>query len=82
MLRKALTSPKLLSTNDNLLCLDKECENAAKTKLMTPDNFYQINDNNSNNLFFHTNIYSVSYHIDYRNTFIMNCKNKPKATGV
>ena len=27
------------------------------------------------------NISSVSYHIENLNTFIMNCKNKPKAIG-
>ena len=76
------TSPKLLSTNDYLLFPDEECENAAKTELMTPDDFYQINNNNSNNLFLHMNISSVSYHIDDLNTFIMNCKNKPKVIGI
>ena len=82
MLGKVLTSPKLLSTNDYLLFPDEECENAAKTELMTPDDFYQINNNNSNNLFLHMNISSVSYHIDDLNTFIMNCKNKPKVIGI
>ena len=43
---------------------DAEDYYAAKTELMTPDNFYQINNNNSNNLFLHMNISSVSYHID------------------
>ena len=79
---KVLTSPKLLSTNNYLLFPDEECENAAKTELMTPDDFYQINNNNSNNLFLHMNISSVSYHIDDLNTFIMNCKNKPKVIGI
>ena len=82
MLGKVLTSPKLLSTNDYLLFPDEECENAAKTELMKPDNFYQINNNNSNNLFLHMNILSASYHIDDLNTFIMNCKNKPKVIGI
>ena len=82
MLGKVLTSPKLLSTNNYLLFPDEECENAAKTELMTPDNFYQISNNNLNNLFFHMNILSVSYHIDVLNTFIMNCKNKPKVIGI
>ena len=82
MLDKVLTSPKLLSTNDYLLFPDEECENAAKTELMTPDDFYQINNNNSNNLFLHMNISSVSYHIDDLNTFIMNCKNKPKVIWI
>ena len=45
MLGKVLTSPKLLSTNDYLLFPDEECENATKTELMTPDDFYQINNN-------------------------------------
>ena len=79
---KVLTSPKLLSTNDYLLFPDEECENAAKTELMTPDDFYQINNNNSNNLFLHLNISSMSYHNDDLNTFIMNCKNKPKVIGI
>ena len=61
---------------------DAEDYSAAKTELMTPDNFYQINNNNSNNLFLHMNILSVSYHIDDLNTFIMNCQNKPKVIGV
>ena len=82
MLGKALTSPKLLSTNDYLLFPDEECENAAKAELMTPDNICQINNNNSNNHFFHMNILSVSYHIDVLNTFKMNCKNKPKVIGI
>ena len=81
MLGKVLTSPKLLSTNDYLLFPDEECENAAKTELTTPDNFYLINNNNSNNLFLHMNISSVSYHIDDLNTFIMDCRNKPKVIG-
>ena len=82
MLGKVLTSPKLLSTTNYLLFPDEECENAAKTELMTPENFYQINKNNSNNIFLHMNILSVSYHIDGLNTFIMNCKNKPKVIGI
>ena len=82
MLGIVLTSPKLLSPNDYILFPDEECENAAKTKLMTPDGFYQINNNNSNNLFLHMNISSVSYYIDDLNTFIMNCKNKPKVIGI
>ena len=32
---------------------DAEDYSAAKTELMTPDNFYQISNNNSNNLFLH-----------------------------
>ena len=82
MLGKALTSPKLLSTSNYLLFADEEFENAADTELMTPDNFYQINNSNSNNLSLHMNISSVSYHIDDLNTFIMNCKNKPKVIGI
>ena len=81
MLGKVLPSPKLLSTNDYLPFTDEECENAAKTESMTPDDFYQINNNNSNNLFLHMNILSVSYHIDDLNTFIMNCKIKLKLLG-
>ena len=76
MLGKVLTSSKLLSTNDYLLFLDEECKNAAKSEFMTPDDFYQINNNNSNNFFLHMNISSDSYHIDDLNTFIMHCKNK------
>ena len=49
MLGEVLTSPKSLSTKDYLLFLDEECKNAAKTELMTPDGFYQIDNNNSNN---------------------------------
>ena len=79
---KVPTSPKLLSTNDHLLFPDEECENESKTKLITPGNFYQISNNNSNNLFLHLNIFSVSYHIDNLNTFLMNCKNKPKVIGI
>ena len=82
MLGKVLTSPKLWSANDYLLFPEEECKNAAKTELMTPDDFYQINNNNSNNLFFHMNISSVSYHTDDLNTFIINCKNKPKDIGI
>ena len=80
MLGKVLTSPKLLSTNDYLLFPDEECKNAAKSKLMTPDDLYQIYNNNSNNLFLHMNIFSVFYHIDDPNTFIMNCKNVPQGS--
>ena len=82
MLSKVLTSPNFLSTNDYLLFPDRECENAAKTELMKLDDFYQINNNNSNNLFLYMNISSVSYLIDDLDTFIMNCKNKPKAIGI
>ena len=82
MLGKVLTSPKLLLTNDNLLFPDEECENAAKTEVMTPDDFYQVINNNSNNLFLLMNISSVFYHIDDLNTFIMNWKIKPKVTGI
>ena len=81
MLGKVLTFPKLLSTNDYLLFPDEECENAAKTELMAPDDFYQISNNNLNNLFLHMNISPVLYHIDDLNTFVMNCKNKPKVIG-
>ena len=79
MLGEVRASPKLLSTNDYSLFPDEECENGAKTELMTPDNFYQINNNNSNNLLLHMNTSSVPYHI---NTFIMKCKNKPKVIGI
>ena len=44
MLGKILTSPKIVSTN------------LVKTELMTPDNFYQIINDNSNILFLHMNI--------------------------
>ena len=81
MLGKVLTSSKLLSTNDYLLFPDEEYENAAKTQLITSDDLYQINNNNSNNLFLHMNISPVSYHTDDLSTFIMNCKNKPKVIG-
>ena len=82
MLGKVLTSSKLLSTNDYLLFPDEEYENAAKTQLITSDDLYQINNNNSNNLFLHMNISPVSYHTDDLSTFIMNCKNKPKVIGI
>ena len=82
MLGRVVTSPKLLLTNDCLLFPDEECENASKTELVTPDDFYQINNKNSNNLFWHMNISSISYHIDDLNTFIMNCKNIPKVIGI
>ena len=82
MLGKALTSPNLLSTKDYLIFPDEDCENVAKIELMTPGNFYQINNNNSNNFFLHLNISSVCYHIDDLNTFIMNCKNKPIVIGI
>ena len=74
MLGKLLTSPKVLSTNNYILSPDEEGENASKTELMTPGGFYQINSNNSNNLFLHMNISSVSYHTDDLNIFIANCK--------
>ena len=74
MLGKVLTSPKLLSANDYFHFPDEECENTAKSELLTPDDFYQNNSNNLNKLFLHMNISSVFYHIDDLNTFIMNCK--------
>ena len=49
---------------------------------MALDDFYQINNNNSNNLFLHMNISSVFYHNDDLNNFIMNCKNKLKVIGI
>ena len=58
MLGRVLTFPKHLSTNDYLLFPDEETES------MTPDYFYQINNKNSNNLFWRMNIWLVSYHID------------------
>ena len=82
MLDKVLTSSRHLSTNDYLLFPDEECENEAKTELVTTDDFYQISNHNSNNLFLHLIISSVSHHIDYLNTLTMNCKNKPKAIGI
>ena len=82
ILGKVLTSPKLLLTNDYLLFLDEECENVAKTGLMTPDNSYQICNNNSNNFFLHLNICPVSYHNYDLHTFILNGKNKPKDIGI
>ena len=82
MLDKVLTSPKFLSTNDCLFFPDEKCENTAKTELMTPDDFYQINNNNLNKFFLHMNTSSVTYHIDDLNTFIINWKNKPKAIGI
>ena len=77
MLDKVLTSSRHLSTKDYLLFPDEECENEAKTELVTPDDFYQISNHNSNNLFLHLIISSV-----YLNTLTMNCKNKPKAIGI
>ena len=56
MLCKVPTSPKLLSTNNYLHFPDEECENAAKTELMAPNDLYRIKSNNSNNLFLHMNI--------------------------
>ena len=49
---------------------------------MTPDDFYQNNNNNLNNLFLQMKISSVPYHIDNLKTFIMNCKSKPKVIGI
>ena len=83
MLDKVLTSPRHLSTNDYLLFPGEECENAAKTELVTtPDDFYQISNHNSNNLFLHLIIFSIPHHIDYLNTLTMNCKNKSKVIGI
>ena len=56
-LGKVLTSPKLLSTKNYLLFSRWTMENVAKTELMTPDNFYQINIENLNILFLHMNIF-------------------------
>ena len=78
MLGKVLTSQKILSTNKYLLFSDEKCKDVDKTELMTPENFHQINNNNSNNLFLHMNISLVSYHIGDLNILIIKCKNKPK----
>ena len=54
-----------------LIFVDEECKNVAKTELFTPDNFYQINNNDLNNPFLHIFLQSL-YHIDDLST----CKNK------
>ena len=53
----------------------KDCENVTKNELYTPENFYKINaDQNSDNLFIHINISSISCHIDDLNAFIITSK--------
>ena len=81
MLCKVLTSPKLLS-NNYLHFPDEECKNAAKSELMAPNDLYQINSNNSNDLFLHMNISSVSHDIDDLRTYIMICQNKLKVIAI
>ena len=82
MLCKVLTSPKLLSTNNYLHFPDEECENAAKTELMAPNDLYRIKSNNSNNLFLHMNISSFFFDIDDLRTYIMICQNKLKVIAI
>ena len=78
MLGKVKTSPRLSSTSNYLLFPDEECENLAKTELLTPDDFCQANNNNLNRLFSHMNFSLVSYHIDDVNTLTKDCKSKSK----
>ena len=82
MLCKVPTSPKLLSTNNYLHFPDEECENAAKTELMAPNDLYRIKSNNSNNLFLHMNISSFFFDIDDLRTYIMICQNKLKVIAI
>ena len=82
MLGKIKTSLRLSSTSNYLLFPDEECENLAKTELLTPDDFCQTNNNNLNRVFSHMNFSLVSYHIDDRNTLSKDCKSKSKVIGV
>ena len=80
---KLLTSPKLTVRKIGIIFPSDDCENVIKTELYTPENFYKINaDKNSDNLFIHMNISSISNHIDYLTAFINNCKIKPKVIGL
>ena len=82
MLGKIKTSPRLSSTSNYLLFPDEECENLAKTELLTPDDFCQTNNNNLNRLFSHMNLSLVSYHIDDLNTLSKDCKSKSKVIEI
>ena len=68
---KTIQFPMFLPTNDYLLFSEVEFKNVAKTKLMMPDDFYQINNHNSKNLVLHMNIFPVYYHSGDLNTLIL-----------
>ena len=81
MLGKVKTSQRPI--NKRLFTFsDEECENSAKTELLTPDDFCQANNNNLNSLFLHMNFSSVSYHTDDLNTLTKDCKSKSKVIGI
>ena len=80
---KLLTSPKLTIEKNEIFFLSDDCENVIKNELYTPENFYKINtDQNSDNLFIHMNISSISYHVDNLTPLINNCKIKPRVIGL
>ena len=83
MIGRLLASPKLTIEKNGLIFPSDDCENVIKNELYTPENVYKIKvDQNSDNLFIHMNISSISYHIDHLTAFINNCKIKPKVIGL
>ena len=83
MTGKLLTSPKLTIEKNEILLPSDDCENVIKNELYAPENFYKIKTNqNSDNLFIHMNISSISYRIDDLTALINNCKIKPRVTGL
>ena len=83
MTGKLLTSPKLTIEKSKIIFPSDDCENVIKNELYTPESFYKIDaDQNSDNLFIHMNISSISYHIDNSTAFMNNCKIKPKVIGL
>ena len=79
MIGTFLTSPKLTIERNEILFPSDDCDNVTKNELYTPENLYKINtDQNSDNLFIHINISTISYHIDDLTAIINNCKIKTK----
>ena len=81
--RKTSNLSKTNYKKNGIIIPSDDCENVIKNELYTPENFCKINtDQNSNNLFIHMNISSISYPIDDLAALINNCKIKPKIIGL
>ena len=71
MTEKLLTSRTLTIEKNEIIFPYDDCENVMKNELYTPENFYKIDaDQNSDNLFIHMSISSISYHTDNLTAFI------------
>ena len=80
--RKTSNLSKTNYKKNEIIFPSDDCQNVIKNELYTPENFCKINtDQNSNNLFIHMNISSISYPIDDLAALINNCKIKPKIIG-